>query len=947
MATLPWKVALFVTLLGGLVWADPQRAERRRGPAGSGASAPEGTWLGQDGHDLVGPSPEPAGNGIQDVHIALVGLPLRKQVEFAVVKGLGGDEWHYRGPRNSWLAALVRKPGSSTADLFIDPCRVETGRGFEIHLRFDDGQTAEFWVKGGKADPNLRTATATMRGRWAGQVEQDWTGAGPSVGPDGIQDIRIELSNLSPKLEVKSVVASGPAGVVAESGPNPQGHDNAELVRTGEDRTKANLFLNPGRDLNGKALKLTLTYADGKTDSATVRCGRSDPRLRMPTPPTPRLTFLNLAARWLGQDGSHVTGIGDVHVALERLPAGRPVVAAALSNSARGTWLYRRDDRVTFDSDPYPLPLSLVPREGSSQAELYFPPQRDEAGGMMTLRLLFEDGETVLTQFPGGPCDPARRSPDLPAGVVTAGPGDDLAALAARAGTVKLARGTYPMKRPLILDRPVTVTGDPGATLLFSQAPEEPSWTTAIKIHCGHTTLEGFTIRFAGPIRWNNEVSYGPAVIGTTDSLDQGHEDPKAGIVLSRLDIEGPVAARPGTWQEAVRLARLVSASSGRIAKNSLRGGVIELVKGPWEIVENEFLGVPPWTFSPAVFSVHQSHDLIIRGNRARPIEASGKTWRFLVMTQGGTGDVIRENTVEGIGPRDGDTIPSMNSPEVVLTESYRLHFEGKPSALSHDGRVLQIPGHQGDPPQTGDTVALLSGPEAGQWRRVVQALGPTTLLLDRPIRKGDVTLSITTGFVNETFQGNTIDCRGGSVTANMVLAGNHFGTRVIDNRLVGGGEALRVTAAASEHPLHWGWSHAPFLGGLFERNTIVDSLRGATLCVEHGPANKSNRGRVYMSLTLKDNALLQSRDSPSTMSRKDGEPIPMSWTVGDPGSLDPGELRLMLQGKDGTGSRVRIRAALVNGKEIRDKVFESSRDLPIEPAGDRKDRRASSRATR
>ena len=63
---------------------------------------------------------------------------------------------------------------------------------------------------------------------------------------------------------------------------------------------------------------------------------------------------------------------------------------------------------------------------------------------MMTLRLLLEDGETVLTQFPGGPCDPSRRSLDVPAGVVTATPKDDLAALAARVGTVKLARGTTP-----------------------------------------------------------------------------------------------------------------------------------------------------------------------------------------------------------------------------------------------------------------------------------------------------------------------------------------------------------------------------------------------------------------------------------------------------------------------------------------------------------------------
>ena len=102
----------------------------------------------------------------------------------------------------------------------------------------------------------------------------------------------------------------------------------------------------------------------------TLRCSPPHADADAPAP----LTFLNLPARWLGQDGSHVTGPGDVHVALEGLPADRPVVAAALSNPARGTWLYRRDDRVSFESDPYPLPLGLVRQEGSSQADLFFPP---------------------------------------------------------------------------------------------------------------------------------------------------------------------------------------------------------------------------------------------------------------------------------------------------------------------------------------------------------------------------------------------------------------------------------------------------------------------------------------------------------------------------------------------------------------------------------------------
>ena len=56
---------------------------------------------------------------------------------------------------------------------------------------------------------------------------------------------------------------------------------------------------------------------------------------------------------------------------------------------------------------------------------------------------------------------------------------------------------------------------------MFAQGPAEPPWTAAIKIHGSHTTLQGFAVRFAGPIRWKDDVSYGPAVIGATDNLDK------------------------------------------------------------------------------------------------------------------------------------------------------------------------------------------------------------------------------------------------------------------------------------------------------------------------------------------------------------------------------------------------------------------------------------------
>ena len=185
------------------------------------------------------------------------------------------------------------------------------------------------------------------------------------------------------------------------------------------------------------------------------------------------------------------------------------------------------------------------------------------------------------------------------------------------------------MARPLVLNQPVTVTSEGGATLLFEQAATEPSWSSAIKIHFGNTTLDGFAVRFAGPVRWSNDISWGPAVIGMTDSLEPGYNDPKFNVVFTRLDLEIPPVADQRGWVEAVRLMRLIGARSGVIAGNTLRGGPIEFFQGPWRIVDNEFRGTVPGTVSHGVFAAHGPHDLLVRGNRARDQRAQ---WQDLAV---------------------------------------------------------------------------------------------------------------------------------------------------------------------------------------------------------------------------------------------------------------------------------------------------------------------------
>src|SRR5262249_17940475 len=144
--------------------------------------------------------------------------------------------------------------------------------------------------------------------------------------------------------------------------------------------------------------------------------------------------------------------------------------------------------------------------------DLFFTPYRNEESAKFSLRLVDAEGRMSLIRFEGGPCDPGRTVPRPAETRVEAKPGDDLTAPVNQYGTVSLAGGVYRMSRPLVLNRPMTLTSEAKATIVFAQGENEPPWTAAIKIHCGQTTCNGFAVRFEGPIRWDQEVSYGPAV---------------------------------------------------------------------------------------------------------------------------------------------------------------------------------------------------------------------------------------------------------------------------------------------------------------------------------------------------------------------------------------------------------------------------------------------------
>jgi len=889
-------------------------------------------WIGQDGHDYVGPNNRLEPSDVQDIHLVLTGLDPDREIVFIDVTASQHDQWQYNAESFSWKAELKRARGSRTADLFIEPGHVEAPRIHHVLYKDDQGATREFDVRGQKVSRSLRMPGAALQAKWLGQDRRDRVGNGPSVGPDGLQDVRIRLSGVSTKVPVKAFRIEGAGGAKWESGSNPALLPNAEFVADEKKPGEGDLHFQPDRELKGQKLKVLVLYANETLDSALVLAARCDSKLRMPDVPLPRHTETVATARWLGQDGLDAARPGDVHVRLSLRSRPASIVGAVLTDSVRGTWVYRANDavRLFVPEGEATGRLALNPGSDPKDIELHFAPYRDETRATMTLRLVDRDGRATVTRFPGGVCDPGRSAPRPAATSVQARPGDDLNALANRHGTVNLGPGTYRLNRPLILEKPVTINGQGQATLVFTQAPGEPPWTTAIKIHAGHTTLRSFAVRFEGSIRWDSDVSYGAAVIGTTDNKDQGHNDLKVNLTLAELDLETPAAEDSSKWVEDMRLMRFTNAHGGLVTKCVLRGGPIEFFDGPWHFVENQFRGTPAGKFSYGVFAGHGTHDLLIRGNRTEATPGAGKTWRFVTLTHRGSGDRIEDNTIEGIGSREGDTIPWSNAPEIILTEAYHLTFEGKVVGLSADGLLLKTHPPQGRDASTGDVVALLTGPAAGQYRRIAQVLEPTAYVVDAPIPKGTEVVSIGRGFVDETIQKNRIDIRGGTKSDGLVLVGNRFGIKILGNHILGGSRSVFLTACPTETPVVWGWSHAPCLQALVEGNTFEDALNGAVLGVEHAPQNiKTSRGRLYMTLNLTRNTVRWTDAFLRRVAESGGKELPPAMTLGFAPSHDAGEFVVKAAGNrldapPGTrpSSSLVIHAAEFNGQKVLNRKF-------------------------
>ncbi|MBV8230004.1 MAG: hypothetical protein JO329_08475 [Planctomycetaceae bacterium] len=115
----------------------------------------------------------------------------------------------------------------------------------------------------------------TVAVTWIGQDGVDLVGTDASVGPDGVQDIHVQLSQLTGGTP-RSILVQGPKGFQWAYGPNLTGAANAEFFfppNQPADRSQGDLYLNPtirsDLDQNGNPL--------GSSTGALVTLQNNDP----------------------------------------------------------------------------------------------------------------------------------------------------------------------------------------------------------------------------------------------------------------------------------------------------------------------------------------------------------------------------------------------------------------------------------------------------------------------------------------------------------------------------------------------------------------------------------------------------------------------------------------------------------------------------------------------
>jgi hypothetical protein len=822
----------------------------------------------------------------------------------------------------------------------------------------------------------LLTAVVTC----LGQDGEDIVGPDASQGPDGIQDLELQLTNLSGTVSAISITAPGGFEWAAE--PDPTGAALAEYFPS-TTAGQGDVYINPqvksdlppaGGTLplggstgslidltNGTPLTVTIDYQGSSTpDVVTVPVSNlvsaTDP---MPATPVPANVLGTFQVQDLGQDGTGQSyEQGFVHLVVTA-PSGITFDSATFSQV---TWTLSDQFSNEWDSTSSTLGhnhIYATLRSGSSNVvDLYFPPLANEAppSGSSASTMLLQvtlpgSSQVYATPFAGTDANLALMTEPINTEAPPAPPTTeaqlraDLMSTSPEYDTIDLpADQTIVITQPLEITHSVQIVGN-GATLYFQQGdtaawPASASGAIYVSDPGGtniQVELDDFTIKFdmSQPIRWSNPSGTSPAlwdpennqgiVHAVIDTQDSNSNENRDVLTLSGMSIYGPPAFDGSTYaglqqdlvqsgdttheyvgEQAIDLIRANDQDSGTITDSTFQGGPIEVFGGPWTITDNTVLGAMADTYSPGAFELHSAFDALIEGNQVTQSDAAGSEFRLVVLANSGYDDTIQGNTFGGGAGQIGDEMTydsgsdqfnGINSPEVILAESsYTVLFEGRPAAISADGRLLVLTdlrtGAAAEVTGPGMVVSILAGVNAdgssnmtlaGQWYPVAQqaSLSGNTieLLMQDPLPApppgGYYIVEVTGGFENNVISGNTLDLTGKSSTG-IKLDGEDYGTTITGNHFIGGtiynngynGTAIYLGAGISsasssggDFPLPWGWTALPSLGATIEDNTIQDSLGGIQILVEHQVdywtstvTSASEEGRVFVTATVKDN---------------------------------------------------------------------------------------------
>jgi hypothetical protein len=819
------------------------------------------TVLGQDGTDLVGPDASQGGDGIQDLHLGLSGLT--GTVEQIAVQAPGGFEWATQpDPTGAALAEYFASSSPGAGDLYLNP-----------QVRSDLPSPGGTLPLGGSTGSLISLSNGVVL-----TVTIDYQG---QASPDTVNAAVSGLVSATDPMPATPV----PTNVVSDF----------QVVDMGQDGARP--YYETGY------VHLAVTATGGLTFDST--------------------TFDQVVWSLSDQVGfewdSTLATLGHNHVYADLRSGTNNVV------------------------------------------DLYFPPVRDEAPAAgstsptMILSAVVPGVSTVYaTSFAGDDWSPAARANAMnnqPAPSPAPSTEAELRALLASTSpeydTIDLpANTTIVLTQPLEITHSVAIIGT-NSTLLFQQgstAAWPASASGAIYVNAPsytniQLTLSGFTIRFdmSAPIVWSNAPGAGPAFFDPENDpagiqhavIDTGDSNINlnlTSLTLSNMQIYGPPAfdgsafgaitaqfgqsgITPGQYvgELAMDLVRTNGGDTGSIQNSTFQGGSIEVFGGPWTISGNTVLGSMAQTFSPAAFSLYTPHDVTLERNQVTQSDAAGREFRLVNLAVSGFDDVIEGNTFGGDAGQIGNEFTyspgtgqfyGINDPEVITAESsYGVLFEGRPGAVSADGRLLVLPDLRASAAAgwtgPGLVVSILSGvgpdgaPDsslAGEWFPVAQQVSLSSnntieLLMEDPLpampQGGYYVVEVTGGFVNNSILNNQIDLAGKSSGA-IVLNGADYGTQIIGNVLVGGSSgspvytvtAISLTSvigsAASGtglFPLPQGWTALPDLGTVVEGNTIRDFLGGITVGVQHYVnywealvESSSETGRVFVTASVTDN---------------------------------------------------------------------------------------------